>query len=851
WEYMSPEQAVLNQLDVDTRTDVYSLGVMLYELMTGITPLDRERLRRVQLQELLRIIQEEEPPKPSTRLSGTASSTKSLATYRTVSPQELTRFVRGDLDWITMKALEKDRKRRYESASRLADDLGRFLAGDAIEARPPTWGYRASKLVRRYKLPIATATLALIGLVASTCIIAGFWLNSRKLASHRQMAIDALIQKQVELEQKQDQLVKEKQRVQKSRYLADMQNAYFAWLDNDVNEVKLLLALYRNSKSIGWEYRHLQALVEEANYEVFVETPSPLELACSPSEDLLVVSSTTNSSAFTVFRDGRQVGQLGKVAPGKWLFHYAQFSDSGDVFLRSSDDFSEIIIHDSSTLAVKRKLNLPGELLGKRSVRRFGRCIFSRDSHVWAVVPNLGIVHFDLSQPVNHVKLLVEDNRVKERGRLAVSSDGSKLFYSAGKRLTAVDLDGEKARVSTSVETESNVLDLVVLDQHGLLATASKNGVVALWNASDLSVHRVLKQFDDEARSLAFWPSKNQLVVGARDRQAVIFDTEKLTEVAVLRDTNGLYALEFDRDGNLLFGASRGRVCPYRKHQKANQLLPIPGKPVSIDFVDRHRLLIVCEKSGSLLLVDCNSGTVEQIDPSFDGTISAVSTPVDGNILAVDSMTQAIVSLNLVSGATDTVGTFEGQGKISAIELHAGQVFVGTDTGEVYLVENSKQTLLFDSGVGMVREIARSSPDSLYVSNSGGTVCHYEVGGGIQRQEFKGDVRALKASKDAIAIGLYHSTHNSGNLFLKVANQLQPIRGHTFSIMDLDLLHDGSTIVTAGADRRLKFWDRASGEQRISLHLGGVPNALATSPDGTTFALALREGYVQVLRATN
>src|SRR5262249_5496385 len=125
--YMSPEQAGLSGLDVDTRSDIYSLGVLLYELLTGTTPFDKERLSQVGYDEMRRIIREEEPPKPSTRISTLRQAATTASERRRSDPRKLSRLFRGELDWIVMKALEKDRNRRYETASALAADLQRYL----------------------------------------------------------------------------------------------------------------------------------------------------------------------------------------------------------------------------------------------------------------------------------------------------------------------------------------------------------------------------------------------------------------------------------------------------------------------------------------------------------------------------------------------------------------------------------------------------------------------------------------------------------------------------------------------------------------------------------------------------
>jgi serine/threonine protein kinase/Tfp pilus assembly protein PilF len=163
-EYMSPEQAELNQLDIDTRSDIYSLGVLLYELLTGSTPLERQRTKNASVMELLRLIREEEPPRPSTRLS-TAQALPSIAASRGMEPKKLTGLLRGDLDWVVMKALEKDRNRRYETANSLATDLAHYLANEPVVARPPSRAYLVRKFVRRHRGAVVAALVLLLLLV--------------------------------------------------------------------------------------------------------------------------------------------------------------------------------------------------------------------------------------------------------------------------------------------------------------------------------------------------------------------------------------------------------------------------------------------------------------------------------------------------------------------------------------------------------------------------------------------------------------------------------------------------------------------------------------------------------------
>ena len=163
-QYMSPEQAE-GSLDIDTRTDVYSLGVLLYELLTGSTPFDKKTLGNALLGELHRLIRETDPPRPSTRLEQSRETLASIAAHRRTEPKRLGALLRGDLDWIVMKALEKDRGRRYETASGLATDIRRHLAGETVVAAPPSASYRLRKFVRRNRGPVAAALAIALALL--------------------------------------------------------------------------------------------------------------------------------------------------------------------------------------------------------------------------------------------------------------------------------------------------------------------------------------------------------------------------------------------------------------------------------------------------------------------------------------------------------------------------------------------------------------------------------------------------------------------------------------------------------------------------------------------------------------
>jgi serine/threonine protein kinase/tetratricopeptide (TPR) repeat protein len=224
FEYMSPEQAEMNAFGVDTRSDVYALGVLLYELLTGTTPLEQQRLRGAALGEVVRLIKEEEPQPPSLRLS-TSGMLARVAASRRTEPAKLSALVRGELDWIVMRCLEKDRTRRYDTASALARDVERYLHDEPVEACPPTVGYRLRKAYQKNRAAVHTAAALL--LAALLVVAAQTWslLQARAARRDAEAARDVADEQRLEAERQRADAVREKERAAREKLEAERQRA--------------------------------------------------------------------------------------------------------------------------------------------------------------------------------------------------------------------------------------------------------------------------------------------------------------------------------------------------------------------------------------------------------------------------------------------------------------------------------------------------------------------------------------------------------------------------------------------------------------------------------------------------
>jgi WD40 repeat protein/serine/threonine protein kinase len=800
--YMSPEQASLGGLDIDTRSDIYSLGVLLYELLTGVTPLDDETLRQRALDEIRRMIRETDPPRPSMRLSTLGERLVQVAKHRQAEPTALSRLLRGDLDWIVLKALEKDRRRRYETANGLAADIQRFLENEPVTAVAPSASYRLRKFVRRnrtiVKLAAAIVALLLGGITASTwlAILATRARTDEAKANYqlkRQVSAteEALQRMQI---QKAEELLANGQAPVGIAYLGQVLRANPS---NQVASARLVSALVHRCFALP--------LTEPLRHEDDVRSAE-----FSPDgRHVLTVSSGTVQGNLLLAHGTARVWDTGTGQPlteplrhEGWVSS-AQFSPDGLRILTAS---TTARVWDTRTGQPVTELRHDGKV---RSAR------FSPDGQ--RVVTSSSW----------NARFSPDSN-----GVMTTSSDNTARVWDARTGQPVTEPLRHEGDVS-SAEFSPDGLRIV---------TASSDKTARVWDARS---GRPLTQLrhDSQVRSARFSPDGQRVVTTSSDNTARVWDARTGQSVTdPLRHEGDVSSAEFSPDGLRVVTASwdrTARLWDARTGQALIEPLRHEGLVYSAQFSPDSLRILTASSDKTARVWYARTGQPLTEPLRHDGQVRSARFSPDGQRVVTACSDGMARVWDVRPGQLLTEQLRRG-GDVSSAQFSPGGHWVVTaskdGTARVWDARTG-QPLIELGHDGQVRS-ARFSPDGQRVVTTcpDGTARVWDARTGKPLTEplRVGKVLSAQLSPDGQRVLTVSQENAAARVWNARTGQplTEPLR-HEYSVSSAQFSPDGKWVLTASNDKTARVWDALTGQPLTGplRHEGAVSSA-QFSPDG-------------------
>jgi WD40 repeat protein len=872
--YMSPEQAEMSGVDIDTRSDIYSLGVLLYELLTSQQPFDAEELARSGLDGIRHTLRNQEPPRPSTRLNTMAQpELTTIARARQTEAPKLVHLVRGDLDWVVMKCLEKDRARRYETANALAADIQRHLTNEPVVARPPSAAYRFSRLVRRNQLAFAAAGAVTLAMLSG--LILASWQAARALKAEQYARHAAQAERSLSEQARADRdratraeadaqgkavVAKEAwSTARRNAYAAEINVALQAIAENNLGRARDLLDRQRPQAGQedlrGFEWRYLWQLCRSDELETFHDDAAS-SAAFSPDGKWFACSGEKICVRETASR--KLVARLNGAVS-------LSFAPTGK--LLASAHGAGVQLWDTETWQEVR--SLPDTMPG---------CRFSPDGR-WLVTgagDSWRVWNAQTWEPVGRCAGAPR-NPWYGRNAIAFSPDGQFLVTGVSELSELADylrvwrLPGLEELPPIRFAGFGGglpVLSVAFSVDGKQLIVGHWTGEIVVWDFDARKVVATLRDHTGSVTSIALAMDGKSFVTTSTDRTVRIWDAATFKPLVRLRGHVGeVWAGAISPDGSMVISCSADNMTKLWSTGTRHNDTALNGPGMVLGFLDGGRHLVSFSTNSVCLWTPDNGARLDLPVPPILKTIEGITSSSyvlkpNEPLYVVGRSDGSIEVWPLTMDAKPTTWPAHKEGVAAiAFSTDGKQLATSSANGEVKIWNfATRRESVHIEPIGYRLHCVEFSPDGKLLAGSGGSssrVWVWDAATGREIVQFGEQgyaVLALAFSPDGRVLASTGMTTDEAYLWeLPSARPLGTLKGHVQGLVTVTFSPDGKTLATVSHDRKVKLWNVATQQELATFPFAAhlLPYA-RFSPDGRTLAIGCYDEpgmHIELVRA--